>query len=470
MKSQILRRLLVPSLLALLCCGPTFAKDRVVGMSEKVFKFIGEAQEFIDIEDYAAAREVTDRALKLRRLSDYERAHLLNVRGYTFYEEGDLEQAISNYNDALQFEELPESMLITLYLTLGQINLVAEDYPEAEKHLRALLAIEKQDTGANKALLAASLMGQERHEEALQPLLDAIEAESASGGVIRENWLSMLSSVYYELGDYAGMRDTVEQLVILYPREQYIVNLAALHGELGETERQLALIESLRDDLSSLFAQQHLIGEPGDDSANFRLIQLLNVLQFEKNSPVQWLEALVHDVVLPWLDRAVESGNYELALKRIEETFGAVSFDQVAGCELAGVPYAAMIADRLGKPLTVALKQGRGFGRLAQFEGTFEAGVRTLLVDDLTTDGRTKSAVRGALAAAQAEVVGVFVLLDYDIFPKTEAITSVVTLADILTVASDGAALEPSEIEAIRDFHRDAPNWSRRHGGIGVPR
>ena len=160
----------------------------------------------------------------------------------------------------------------------------------------------------------------------------------------------------------------------------------------------------------------------------------------------------------------------ELALKRIEETFGAVSFDQVAGCELAGVPYAAMIADRLGKPLTVALKQGRGFGRLAQFEGTFEAGVRTLLVDDLTTDGRTKSAVRGALAAAQAEVVGVFVLLDYDIFPKTEAITSVVTLADILTVASDGAALEPSEIEAIRDFHRDAPNWSRRHGGIGAPR
>jgi hypothetical protein len=44
------------------------------------------------------------------------------------------------------------------------------------------------------------------------------------------------------------MRDVVEKLVLLYPREQYVMNLAALHGQLGDSEKQLALVESLLDD------------------------------------------------------------------------------------------------------------------------------------------------------------------------------------------------------------------------------
>lgn len=158
----------------------------------------------------------------------------------------------------------------------------------------------------------------------------------------------------------------------------------------------------------------------------------------------------------------------ELALARIEADFDAGSIDQIAGCELAGVPYAAIIADRLEKPLVVALKQGRGFGRLSRFEGAFEPGARTLLLDDLTTDGRTKTSVKNALLAAQAEVVGVFVLFDYDIFPKTETISSIATLADILAVARADGSLQPRDIDIIAAFCADAPAWSRRHGGIAA--
>ena len=244
----MLQRVITTLLLALCLAQVAAAKDRVLGMSERVFKIIGEAQAFVDAEDYAAAREVVDDALERRRLSTYERAHMLNIKGYTWYEQDNLETAIATYEEALALEDLPVSMLITLRLTLGQVNLVAENYAESEKHLRALLALETQDIGSNKALLAASLMGQERFAEALTPLVDAIESEEAAGGTVRENWLSMLSSVYFELDDYPAMREVIEKLVVLYPREQYLMNLAALHGQLGESEKQLALIESLRDD------------------------------------------------------------------------------------------------------------------------------------------------------------------------------------------------------------------------------
>lgn len=244
----MLQRVITALLLALCLAQVAAAKDRVLGMSERVFKIIGEAQVFVDAEDYTAAREVVDDALERRRLSTYERAHMLNIKGYTWYEQDDLNMAIATYEEALALEDLPISMLITLNLTLGQVNLVAENYNAAEKHLRALLALETQDTGSNKALLAAALMGQERFAEALTPLVDAIESEEAAGGIVRENWLSMLSSVYFELDDYPAMREVIEKLVVLYPRDQYLMNLAALHGQLGESEKQLALIESLRDD------------------------------------------------------------------------------------------------------------------------------------------------------------------------------------------------------------------------------
>ena len=107
----------------------------------------------------------------------------------------------------------------------------------------------------------------------------------------------------------------------------------------------------------------------------------------------------------------------ELMLDGISTAYGD-AFEQVAGCELAGVPFATLTAHRLDLPLVIALKQARGFDRLSQCEGTFDPGAKTLLVDDLTTDGKTKANFKAALERAQANVVGIYVILNYGIFPS----------------------------------------------------
>ena len=156
----------------------------------------------------------------------------------------------------------------------------------------------------------------------------------------------------------------------------------------------------------------------------------------------------------------------ELALQKIDEVYKPGTFDLIAGCELAGVPFASMIADRRHLPLVVAMKRARGFGRMSQFEGTFQPATRTLLVDDLTTDGRTKEAIKQALKAAQAQVVGVFVLLDYSIFPEASDMTSLMNLADIVSAAKQGDHVSSHDLCVIEEFLSDAPRWSRRNGGI----
>lgn len=235
-------------LLASLWSNSSLAQnDRVQGISERVFKVLGSAQELIDAEDYAGARETLDAGLA-RKSTGYERAQMLNMLGYSWYESDDLKRAKAAYLEALAIPELPDSMLVALHMTVGQIYLVDEGYTEAERHLRILLGFENQATPSNLILLAASLLGQDNYQDALDPVLRAIEGAEAAGEDPRENWLSMLSSIYFEIGDFESMRATVERLTLLYPREQYLMNLAALHGQLGDGERQLALLESLLDD------------------------------------------------------------------------------------------------------------------------------------------------------------------------------------------------------------------------------
>jgi orotate phosphoribosyltransferase len=159
----------------------------------------------------------------------------------------------------------------------------------------------------------------------------------------------------------------------------------------------------------------------------------------------------------------------ELALGKIAQEVGSDEFDQIAGCELAGVPFAAMIADRLSLPFIIALKQAKGFGRLSQCEGDFEPGARTLLLDDVTTDGGTKTTFKTALERAEAKVIGIFVLFAYDIFPGSPQITSLMTLADIIAAAETHGQLDASTISEIQKFAENAPKWSKRNGGIGQP-
>jgi orotate phosphoribosyltransferase len=156
----------------------------------------------------------------------------------------------------------------------------------------------------------------------------------------------------------------------------------------------------------------------------------------------------------------------DLAVEQISATFGENAFDQIAGCELAGVPFSTMVADRFGLPLVVVLKQARGFDRLSQCEGTFDADARTLLVDDLTTDGQTKQGFKTALERAQANVVGIFVFFDYSIFAQSSGILSLINLSDIIEVGESENRFEPSTLEEIKKFAADAPLWSRLHGGV----
>ena len=172
----------------------------------------------------------------------------------------------------------------------------------------------------------------------------------------------------------------------------------------------------------------------------------------------------------------VRSALIDFAAATIVRDVGFEQFDTVAGGETAGIPYAAWIADRLSLPMQYVRKKPKGFGRGAQIEGHIEEGARTLLVEDLTTDGRSKVNFCKALRDAGAIVDHVFVVFYYDIFPESKKIIAdiqvkllhLATWWDVLRVVKQGGYFENRVIEEVERFLNAPAKWSAEHGGVSA--
>ena len=155
---------------------------------------------------------------------------------------------------------------------------------------------------------------------------------------------------------------------------------------------------------------------------------------------------------------------------------GFEQFDTVAGGETAGIPFAAWMADRLMLPMQYVRKKPKGFGRDAQIEGHLVEGQRTLLVEDLTTDGRSKVNFCKALRDAGATVEHVFVVFHYAIFPEGDKIMNdigvklhaLATWWDVLKVAKDGGLFDARTLDNVESFMNDPVSWSVAHGGVAA--
>ena len=163
----------------------------------------------------------------------------------------------------------------------------------------------------------------------------------------------------------------------------------------------------------------------------------------------------------------------DFAAATIVRDIGYEAIDTIAGGETAGIPFAAWIAERLGLPMQYVRKKAKGFGRNAQIEGTVVEGSRTLLVEDLATDGGSKALFCNALRDAGAKVDHCFVIFFYDIFPESRALMAdlgvrlhyLTTWWDVLAVAKESGHFAPHILAEVERFLHAPAEWSAAHGG-----
>ena len=146
---------------------------------------------------------------------------------------------------------------------------------------------------------------------------------------------------------------------------------------------------------------------------------------------------------------------------------GFEAFDNIAGGETAGIPFAALVAERMALPMTYVRKKPKGYGRNARIEGAMTEGQRVLLVEDLTTDGGSKLSFVDAIRDTGATCAHTAVIFYYDIFPETTktlgdhgvSLHHLCTWWDVLAEAKAQKAFSESTLAEVEKFLNDPRTW-----------
>ncbi|CUH68422.1 Orotate phosphoribosyltransferase [Thalassovita gelatinovora] len=146
---------------------------------------------------------------------------------------------------------------------------------------------------------------------------------------------------------------------------------------------------------------------------------------------------------------------------------GFEAFDNIAGGETAGIPFAALVAERMALPMTYVRKKPKGYGRNARIEGAMREGERVLLVEDLTTDGGSKLSFVDAIRETGATCGHTAVIFYYDIFPETTKtlgdhgvqLHHLCTWWDVLAEAKAQGAFDTETLTEVESFLNDPRAW-----------
>jgi tetratricopeptide (TPR) repeat protein len=216
-----------------------------VAMSQQVYEKLSEIQEMIEAKDYASAQRNIDELRGRKGLSDYELAQLWNITGYSYFLQERYPDAIRAYDQVLATPGLPEALMLSTLKTKAQLHFTEEDYESALKVVRQLMAAIPEPSADVLMIEGQALFQLARYDEALVPIKTAIDMYRAQGQTPRENWLLLLRVIYFEQKEYELMIDVVKELIAYYPKDTYILTLAGVYSELGDTKKQLALTEVL---------------------------------------------------------------------------------------------------------------------------------------------------------------------------------------------------------------------------------
>lgn len=159
-----------------------------------------------------------------------------------------------------------------------------------------------------------------------------------------------------------------------------------------------------------------------------------------------------------------------MVCSRVYELIGTQNVQFIAGGETAGIPFATMVAERLGKPACYVRKQPKGFGRNNQIEGLTEEqladGKKFLLIEDLCSDGGSKRVFVEAIRRSGNIVAGVFTIFSYGCFGAAQTLADdgvpLFSLLDgygLVDVADDLGWATDAKRREIRRFLTAPTSW-----------
>lgn len=223
------------------------ASKKVPAMRNRVYSQLARAQSLADAGDSKAGFAVlADVEARLDSLNGYEQAMLYNFYGFMHYANDDVSKAIASFTKVISDESaIPDSLLMSTRYSLAQLSMQNQDYLAALGHLKAWQEVNSKPLTASQEMLFAQIYYQDKaYVDSLLHIENALAVTNQEHKLPKENWLILQRATYYELAKPEKVTQVMETLVRLYSKPQYWLQLAGMYGEIGQEDKQVAVMEA----------------------------------------------------------------------------------------------------------------------------------------------------------------------------------------------------------------------------------
>ncbi len=194
----------------------------------------------------------------------------------------------------------------------------------------------------------------------------------------------------------------------------------------------------------------------------------IEAVSLKPNEPFTWTSGIKSPIYCdnrltlsyPEIRKRIADGLTEL----IKTHFSGV--EVVAGTATAGIPHAALVSERLNKPMVYVRSSPKKHGKGNQIEGKIERGANVVIIEDLISTGGSVINAADALRHAGANVLGVAAIFSYGLDKGKkmleEADLTVYTLTNfdaLFQVASQLGTLDEDGIELVKKWRENPADW-----------
>jgi orotate phosphoribosyltransferase len=143
--------------------------------------------------------------------------------------------------------------------------------------------------------------------------------------------------------------------------------------------------------------------------------------------------------------------------------------DSYAGLATAGIPHAALIADRLKLPMIYIRSKAKEHGKQNQIEGDYKPGDKIILIEDLINQaGSLNTAYAGAVEAGLCPIA-CLAIVDYQMESAKRVVSdlklplyALTNLDSIVKICAEKKQISSQESEMIYKWRQDPSEWGSK--------
>lgn len=194
----------------------------------------------------------------------------------------------------------------------------------------------------------------------------------------------------------------------------------------------------------------------------------INAVTLSPNEPFTWASGIKAPIYtdnritisFPEVRTHIADGLAELIRNKFPEA------KVIGGVATAGIPHAAIVADKMDLPMIYVRSKPKDHGRGKQMEGSIDDNAPIVLIDDLLSTGKSVLNAAQALKNEGYNVIGVVAIFSYELPDSTknfkEAGIEFDTLTNYSTIIEQAKAensISDNELVVLRKWRDDPWNW-----------